>query len=200
MRLDPGSGTVVPVLETRRSESFKGVNDLVFASNGDLYFTDQGQTGLHDATGRVYRLRVDGRLDLLIGTVPSPNGIALNLPETQVYIAVTRANAVWRLPLMADGDVSKAGHWIQLSGGLAGPDGMALDDEGGLAVAHIGTGVWRFDPLGRPTHWIAAEGRAITNVVYGGPDRRSLFIVDSSRGCILRAEMPVSGRVPYAHQ
>jgi gluconolactonase len=77
---------------------------------------------------------------------------------------------------------------------------MALDDEGGLAVAHIGTGVWRFDPLGRPTHWIAAEGRAITNVAYGGPDRRSLFIVDSSRGCILRAEMPVSGRVPYAHR
>jgi len=44
---------------------------LVFASNGDLYFTDQGQTGLHDPTGRVYRLRTDGRLELIIDTVPA---------------------------------------------------------------------------------------------------------------------------------
>ncbi len=48
MLLDPVSGRVSTVLERRWSERFKGVNDLVFASNGDLYFTDQGQTGLHD--------------------------------------------------------------------------------------------------------------------------------------------------------
>ncbi len=33
-------------------ESLKGVNDLFFAANGDLYFTDMGQTGLQDATGK----------------------------------------------------------------------------------------------------------------------------------------------------
>jgi len=53
MLLDPASGQVTPLIETVRSESFKGVNDLIFAGNGDLYFTDQGQTGLHDPTGRV---------------------------------------------------------------------------------------------------------------------------------------------------
>ena len=36
-----------------------------FASSGDIYFTDQGQTGLHDPTGRVYRLSPEGRLDCL---------------------------------------------------------------------------------------------------------------------------------------
>jgi gluconolactonase len=45
------------------------------ASNGDVYFTDQGQTGLHDPTGRVYRLAPDGRLDCLIDTGISPNGL-----------------------------------------------------------------------------------------------------------------------------
>ncbi len=43
--VDPDTGKVTPLLETRGSESFKGVNDLFFAANGDLYFTDQGQTG-----------------------------------------------------------------------------------------------------------------------------------------------------------
>ena len=125
LRLDPASGKATPLIETSHSEGFKGLNDLVFASNGDVYFTDQGQTGMHDQTGRVWRRRTDGRLDRLIATVPSPNGICLNLAEDQVYVAATRANAIWRLPLMGDGTVSKAGIFIRLSGGSAGPDGMA---------------------------------------------------------------------------
>ena len=63
MLLDPGSGAVTPFLEGAGSESFKGLNDLVFAPNGDLYFTDQGETGLQDATGRVYRLSAAGVFD-----------------------------------------------------------------------------------------------------------------------------------------
>ena len=57
MVVDPIKGSVEPFLENRWSESFRGCNDLHFAMNGDLYFTDQGQTGLHDPTGRVYRWR-----------------------------------------------------------------------------------------------------------------------------------------------
>jgi gluconolactonase len=75
MVLDPASGTVEPLLETAYSEGFKGLNDLHFASNGDLYFTDQGQTGIADPSGRVFRLRADGTLDKLATNLPSPNGI-----------------------------------------------------------------------------------------------------------------------------
>jgi gluconolactonase len=199
--LDPASGKVTPLVETRRSESFKGVNDLVFASNGDLYFTDQGQTGLHDPTGRVFRLRAGGTLDCLVDTVPSPNGLVLNLAETQLYVGVTRGNAVWRLPLMADGGVSKVGLWIQLSGGLAGPDGLALDEEGGLVVAHPGMAVWRFDRLGRPTHRIDLVGGSFgTNIAFGGAGNRALYITESESGTVLRAEMPAPGRRMYSHQ
>ena len=60
MVLDPATGNIQPLLETVRSESFKGVNDLHFAANGDLYFTDQGQTGIADPTGRVFRMRSNG--------------------------------------------------------------------------------------------------------------------------------------------
>jgi hypothetical protein len=57
------------------------VNDLTFASNGDLYFTDQGQTGMHDSTGCVYRLRANGQVDRVLDNVPSPNGLVLNAHE-----------------------------------------------------------------------------------------------------------------------
>jgi gluconolactonase len=198
MILDPGPGTAKPLLETAYSESFKGLNDLHFASNGDLYFTDQGQTGIADPTGRVFRLRANGLLERLAGNVPSPNGITLNTRNTQVYVAVTRAQQIWRLPLMADGQPSKTGVAIQLSGGHAGPDGIEMDSEDGLIVCHLGIGVWRFDANCLPTHLVHADGhRLLTNVAFGGADRRTLYITDSLNGEIVTARLPVPGKLLF---
>ena len=78
----------------------------------------------------------------------------MNRDESQLYVAVTRGNCVWRVPFVGDGGVAKVGLHIQLSGG-GGPDGLALDEEGGLIVAHVGMGsVWTFSSLGEPVHRI----------------------------------------------
>jgi gluconolactonase len=199
VQLDPDSGAATPILTGPPKEHFKGLNDLVFAGNGDLYFTDQGQTGLHDPTGRVYRLASDGRLTCLIDTVPSPNGLVLNRSERVLMVAVTRANAVWLVPLTPHGGVSKVGLFVQLPS--PGPDGMALDADGNLAVAHPSLGVvWLFDRRGVPIYRInSCRGSMVTNLAYGGADGKSLFITDSSTGTILRAEMPVAGRTMFSH-
>jgi gluconolactonase len=198
--LDPRRGGVEPLLATRNSESFKGLNDLVFSAEGDLYFTDQGQTGMHDWSGRVYRMSANGRLDMLLGNIPSPNGIVLNVKENRLFVAVTRQNAVWRCPMMIDGSVSKVGTYIQLSGGHAGPDGMALDQEDGLLVCHLGIGIWRFNAEGIPTHLVEAEvGHHMTNIAFGGADNRTLYITEADTGTIQSVEMPVPGKVMYSH-
>ena len=201
LQLDPGSGAVTPVLEYVRREGFKGVNDLTFASNGDLYFTDQGQTGLQDTSGRVYCLRATGQVDCLLDNIPSPNGIVLSPDEKTLFVAVTRANQVWRLPLHPDGTTSKVSAFIVLSGGLSGPDGLAMSTDGGLAVAHCGLGcVWIFDRLGQPCHRVqSCRGLSTTNIAFGGPGNRSLYITESDTGTILRAELPVSGQPMYSH-
>ncbi|MEQ9258373.1 MAG: SMP-30/gluconolactonase/LRE family protein [Roseovarius sp.] len=202
LRMGPQGGTPEPVVTHRHSEHFRGCNDLVFDSRGRLYFTDQGQSGMHMPNGRVYRHDpASGRLDLLIDTGPSPNGLVLNEHEDALYVAMTRGNSVWRLPLMADGTASKVGVFVQLSGGLSGPDGMALDAEGGLWVAHAGNGcVWGFSRLGAPL-WrvISATGLTTTNIAFGGEGGRSLFITESDTGNILRAEVPVAGRPMMSH-
>jgi gluconolactonase len=202
MQLDPATGAVTPILEGRRSEHFKGLNDLFFGRNGDIYFTDQGETGLHDPTGRVYRLSVDGRLDCLIGTVPSPNGLVMDLNEKALYVAATRGNSVWRLPGVQEGSTTKVGIFVQLSGGPGGPDGLALDEAGNLAVAHFGLGcVWVFSPHGEPLYRVnSCRGRLTTNIAYGGPGRRTMFITESETGSILKAEMPVAGKPMFSHQ
>jgi gluconolactonase len=190
------------MLERRWSERFKGVNDLVFASNGDIYFTDQGQTGIHDPTGRVYRLRVDGALDQIVSNVPSPNGLVLNGSEHILYVAATRGNAIWRIPLMPDGTASKVGIFIQLSGSLGGPDGLAMDEQDNLAIAHAGLGtVWIFSRLGEPLYRVrSCQGLATTNVAYGGSDNKNLYITESESGCVLVARVPVAGRLMESHR
>ena len=200
--LDPKTGKIEPLLRTAFSESFKGLNDLHFADNGDLYFTDQGQSGIADPSGRVWRLRANGELQRLVANAPSPDGITLNRKNTQVYVAITRSQQVWRLPLMQGGTPSKTGVAIQLSGGHAGPDGIESDDEDGLAVCHLGVGVWRFDANCLPTHLVHAgkHHRLMTNIAYGGAKRRTLYITDSMNGEILVAEMPVAGKKLFAHR
>jgi gluconolactonase len=200
MLLDPATGRVTPHIERAPIEPFKGVNDLVFAGNGDLYFTDQGMTGLHDPSGRLYRLRANGMLELLLGGIPSPNGLVLSQDECSVYLNVTRANAVWHVPLLADGTPYKVGEFIRLSGG-GGPDGLAMDEQGSLAVAHLGLGsIWLFSAIGEPLARVrSCAGLATTNVAYGGPGRRQLYITESETGSVLVADMEVPGRVMYSH-
>ena len=190
LRLDAATGAFQPLLAQRNSESFRGCNDLQIARNGDIYFTDQGQTGLHDPTGRVYRLATGGRLDCLIANGPSPNGLVLDGPEAVLFVAMTRDNSVWRAPLMADGTVSKVGRFCTLFG-TSGPDGLAMDDAGRLFVAHASLGaVFVFDPTGAcVARVVSCAGPTCTNVALGGPGQRQLFITESSTGSVLVADL-----------
>ena len=199
LRCDPKTGRVEDFLTHNQSEGFKGVNDLTFARNGDLYFTDQGQTGIHDPTGRVYRYGTDGRLDCLITNGPSPNGIVLDPQDKVMYVAMTRANCMWHCPLKGGG-ISKAGVFALLPG-IHGPDGLAMDEAGNLSAAHARPGiVWLFSPMGEPLARVQSRkpGNRMTNMAYGGADRKTLYICDSYRGEILTAPMPVAGKILYS--
>ena len=190
MEMDVKAGRILPVLTARNSESFKGCNDLHLASNGDIYFTDQGQTGLHDPTGRVFRLSPDGRLDCLIDTGISPNGLVLDPAEKVLFVAMTRDNAVWRMPLMADGSVAKVGRFCSTFG-ASGPDGMTMNRAGRLFVAHASLGhVFVFAPNGELIARIkSCAGPSCTNVAIGGNNRDRLYITESATGTVLVADI-----------
>jgi gluconolactonase len=190
MECDAGAGRMQKVLTSRNSESFRGCNDLHLAANGDIYFTDQGQTGLHDPSGKVYRFTKGGRLDCLIDTGPSPNGLVLDPNEAVLFVAMTRDNAVWRLPFMKDGSVSKVGRFCSLFG-PSGPDGMTMDKAGRLFVAHASLGhVFVFAPNGECIARIkSCAGQSCTNVAIGGENRDRLYITESVTGTVLVADI-----------
>jgi gluconolactonase len=199
MVLDPESGAVAPLADLLPAESFKGLNDLVFASNGDLYFTDQGKTGLHDPTGRVYRFTASGRLEALIETLPGPNGLVLDPAEKVLYVG-SRANAIWWQPLFERRPPARTGTFATLPG-FGTPDGMAVDEAGNVVCVQHNMGVvWVFNRIGLPVWRIeTCASDKLTNVAYGGPERKHLYVLDGN-GKILVARMPVPGLAMYAQQ
>ena len=190
LALAPDSGVHRTLIPSDGPLRLKGLNDLAVARSGRMYVTDQGQTGLQDPSGRLLRWEAgsDGPVTLL-DTVPSPNGVAVDAAETTVFLAVTRDNSIWRVPLREDGP-TKVGRYIQLSGGI-GPDGIALAPDGRLAVAHLGLGVvWIFDALGLPALAVVSSvGQLTTNVTFGRTGE-VVYITEAESGSVLQARLP----------
>jgi len=195
---DPSLVKPEPILLHRLSESFRGLNDLCFDRQGICYFTDQGQSGLHDPSGRVYRRFPDGRLECILQQVPSPNGIAVDDGQPALYVAVTRANQLWRSPLLEHAALSKVGAF-QSFFGSSGPDGLALDEEHGIVVAHASLGAaFHLNRKGAITHVYQApeEPASITNAAFRPGGSHDLVLTESLSGSVLmvkaaRAGMPL---------
>ena len=190
LRFHPRTAAMEVIVAEYAGEKLRGPNDLTFAPNGDLYFTDPGHSDLRHPIGRVFRIR-NGAVELLVEDLPYPNGLVVSPEADALYIAITRTQQVLRLQLMPDvvGE-HRLGVFLQLSGGLAGPDGMTIDHSGNLIVAHAGLAtVWQFDRLGNPLARIrSCTGIRTTNVAVA-PDGCRLMITESETGTILRANL-----------
>jgi len=176
--------TLVDRYEGKRLNS---PNDLVFMSNGDLYFTDPpfGLPKAFDDPQKeldfsgVYRLSRSGTLMLLTKEVRAPNGIALSPNEKTLYVSNAEPNrAVWlAYDLRGDGTVGSgrvffdATAWTKTKKGV--PDGMKVDRDGNLFAAGPG-GIHIFTPDGR--HLGSIETGVPTSNVAWGDDGSVLYI------------------------
>ena len=124
---------------------------------------------------------------LPVDTGVSPNGLVLDPAEATLFVAMTRDNAVWRMPFMRDGSVSKVGRFCSLFG-PSGPDGLTMDKAGRLFVAHASLGhVFVFAPNGECIARIkSCAGPTCTNVAIRD-DR--LYITESSTGTVMVADI-----------
>jgi gluconolactonase len=144
MERDGSLTTLVSEYEGKRLNS---PNDLVYHSNGDLYFTDPpyGLPDRENDKGReldwfgVYRLSRDGKLTLLTKEMTRPNGIGFSPDQKTLYVAQSDPDAaIWKaFPVKSDGTLGDSKQlfdstdWVKQ--GLKGlPDGLAVDAHGNL--------------------------------------------------------------------
>jgi gluconolactonase len=158
---------------------FNSPNDLVFRSNGDLYFTDPPyglEKGNDDPKKElpfngVYRLKPNGDLTLLTRDLTFPNGIAFSPDEKTLYVAVSDPkHAVWMAyAVEADGALANGRVLLDVTamvGAKKGlPDGMKVDRQGNLFATGPG-GVLIISPNGKHIGTINT-GQATANCAWG---------------------------------
>ncbi len=187
---------ITTLVDAYEGTPLNGANDLVFAADGTLYFSDPWRSSLERPTGGFYRLFMDGRLEQIDTGLAFPNGVAIDAAGTAVYLAETMHRRILRYPIGPDGAIGPREHWADLPG-EPGPDGMAFDASGNLYVAHYsGARVAIFGPDGVPTGEIAVPGAKVTNCAFA-PDGVGLVITEVATGSVYRAEVGVAGQWLY---
>ena len=184
-----GSRTVLA--DRYRGKRLNSPNDVVFKSNGDLYFTDPpfGLPGTFTDPAReldfcgIYRLTRSGELTLLARDIGAPNGIAFSPDERTLYVTdVDPARPAWlAYDVQPDGTIANgrvlraAGDWMRSRPG--GPDGLKTDKAGNIFAAGPG-GVYVFAPDG--AHLGTIETGVATSNVAWGEDGSVLYITAST--------------------
>ena len=208
--LNPESTQTV-LADRYQSLRLNSPNDLVYRSDGSLYFTDPpyGLRKQNDSdpekelqVNGVYRIshaldqkpgappaRAD--LQLLISDLPRPNGIAFSPGEKFLYVDSTEPKKIWmRYRVLPDGTLADPKLLYDATDDPrpGGPDGMKVDVEGNIYSAGPG-GVVILSPEGKHLATIVMPER-VSNVAWGGADRRTLYICASTSVYRVRLSIP----------
>ncbi len=206
VRVEP-RGNVTVLADAFAGRRFNSPNDLVYRSDGTLFFTDPpfGLPGMFDDPGReldfsgVFSATPDGRVSLVTDELTGPNGIALSPDERFLYVGNWDAarKVVMRYEL-GPADTVLAGDVLHDMTGAEGDDaidGLKVDIEGNLYVCGPG-GVWVLAHDGRHLGTIRLP-EAPHNLAWGGEDARGLYITALSSVYRVRTSVPgFVGRSP----
>lgn len=136
VKYDPKTDQLSRVVNT-----YNGLNDLVFDQNGGLYFTEPMGSQALKPVGKVYYLPPGEKEPVLFAdNIAYPNGIAISADGNRVYISEFDKNQVLSVPsITAEASPETPFVFAQFEGGI-GPDGLAVDAEGNVYVAHFQAG------------------------------------------------------------
>lgn len=194
-----GDGSPMALASTYDGKRFNSPNDLTVRADGTIYFTDpdwQAPTPRPQTAPRVYRLPPGSTTPTpaTMETLQNPNGVTLSLDETALFVSTMQA--LKRFPVMPDGTLGAGADF----GNQFGSDGMAIDCAGNLYVTANAEVAVLSSANGTRIGTIPVSGaQAVTNVAFGGPQRRTLFITGMGSGQqrgVFRAELNVPG-LPY---
>ncbi|MBN1535429.1 MAG: SMP-30/gluconolactonase/LRE family protein [Anaerolineales bacterium] len=185
------------------NDRFKGPNDLVLDTQGGVYFSDSGNFNEDWVSGRpagcVYYLSPSGNFHLVADGLCYPNGIVLSKDGSRLWVNEHRKNQVLEIPIIGEQMYSQPIRHTPLDSDCLlqpdssfelGPDGLCLDGQGRLWVAHYGGG----KIIGiNPTREIRfrlhlPQGRYPTNLTWR-PQVNTLYITESDFGALYRLDL-----------
>jgi gluconolactonase len=195
-------GRITVLADRYQGHRLNSPNDLVFRTNGDLYFTDPpfGLPGSYADPARelkhqgVYRLALDGTLTLLTSELSAPNGIAFSPDERTLYVSnADPKRLVWMAyEVKADGSLGAGRVFYDGTTTFAGrpgtADGLKVDTRGNLFAVGPG-GVYVFAPDATLLGWLDFGGN-VGNVAWG-EDGSTLFV--AANAAVYRVRLSTVG-------
>ena len=187
-------GRVEALVDRFEGKRLNRPNDVVCKSDGSIYFTDPGlRVPLAERElpyAGVYRVMPDG-VTSLVADFEYPNGLAFSPDERRLYVANTRwAQYIHVLDLDPSGKMVRRRIFTDMSSDETDgvPDGMKVDIEGRVYCTGPG-GTWVFAPDGARLGIIRTP-EVPANLVFGGPDLRTLFLTARTSVYTLRVKVP----------
>jgi D-xylonolactonase len=135
------------------------------------------------ASGAFYRLDPDGRCTRVDAPYTIANGPAIDPDGRWLFHTDTALRTIFRFAIHDDGTLGARVPHIVFKQDWGNPDGMTLDADGCLWVAHWGTGqVSRFDPAGVRERSIALPASQITSMTFAGDALDRMFVTSAADG------------------
>lgn len=227
VRLDLDSGAVTALAARIGERTLVASNFPAVSADGGIYcshstWADPANIGTTVRGGFVYRVAPDGGTAVVVDGIRGANGLAFDAGERHLYIAETASGRILRCARTARGFGPPEPVGPVLGAVLpderadavraraaanrhdAGyPDGLAFDVEGNLWVTlPFANRIVAITPAGAVMTMIDDPGARLldmpTNLAFGGPDLRDLWIVARAGGRVLRTRSPVAG-LPMPH-
>ena len=157
-------GSVEVVSSGYEGKKFNRPNDLVFDKTGNIYFSDPKSYNREILDGRLFRIDAkSGSTELLYSGLGFPNGINFSRDGSSLYLSESAFQRVLKFEFNEDGIPGNPKTLIELPGG--DPDGIEVDDEGNLYVAHFGgKAVYKITPDGEIVAKFVTTGKKPSNV------------------------------------
>jgi sugar lactone lactonase YvrE len=179
-------GREVLLADRYQGKRLNSPNDIAMKSDGTVYFTDP-TFGVRKEDAElthkgVYRYLRNGTLELLASDLNMPNGLAFSPDERRLYVNDSAEHHMRVFDVNADGTLANGRVFATLKDETktGDPDGMEVDKQGNVYSAGPG-GVWIFAPDGTLKQRIPIPEEHTTNLAWGGPDGRTMFVTAVSR-------------------
>lgn len=181
VRLDLRDGRSEPVVALSPEQPGNRINDGHVGPDGSLYFGTLHREE-REATGCFWRY--DGRaLTSFGGPFVVTNGPAVSPDGRHLYTSDSKGAVVYVHDLDASGRPGEGRPLIRFEPGWGHPDGIAVDAEGHLWIAHWGDSrVTRFTPDGEAERIVPVPTAQVTKCAFGGPDLTTLYITTAAQG------------------